>query len=244
MERKIDTDQIIEGYKRKVEERIRFYADLKAVYDPNKDKEGSYTWSFMHNQSFLELRKVTTAYIKGYEKRYKVQLPELLVRVLTEIGSGGYINTHLISAKNELYPPFICIEKSFLDACIAANIDPRIIEDDLNLLYNFDENIFTQADIQKVYETLGAERDKNLVVLFDVGHDQSIVLNRESNERLVISNVPGISNISVFYKGKEYDIPYYKYLNRGIDLDQAICPLNESWWNKMKADIIQMNENS
>ena len=238
MNQDTDIDQIIEVCKKKVEQRKKTFLEIKAIYNPLNDREGSYTWSFIHNDK-MEHRKASLEQIDAYEKKYKIKLPKLLVRVLTEIGSGGYINTHLISFKNELYPPYACMEKEFLDKCLDAKIAPDTIENGINNVYDFEKNEFTNTEIQNVYKSLGADRDKYLVILFDVGHDNVIVLNREDNMKVAVANVPGITNLSFECDGRPYDSPYYQYT--GQTLEQVICPLNEAWWNKMKRDIIQMN---
>ena len=238
MSEKNRLDKIIEDCKAKVEERIKMYEELKAIYNPENDKQGSYTWSFMHSIT-MKLRKTNLHHIKAYQEFYNVKLPKIIIRVLTEVGSGGFINTSLLSFKNELFPPHVLIEKDFLDKCIAAKIDPTQIEYGFNEFYQFENNSFTHPEVQKIYESLNSNRDKYLVIIYGVGHSAVIVLNRENNRRLASADIPGITNLSFTVNGNEYDSPYYQY-GQGT-VEQVICPLNTSWWNKMKQDIINQN---
>ena len=231
---------LIEDCKETVRERIEFYNQLKEIYNPSKDKQGSYTWNFMHNRQYMELRKVSLGYIKEYQQKYNITLPNLLIRVLTEIGSGGYINTNLINHEKKIDAPYVCMEKEFLNKCLDARIDPKLIEDGINEFYDFENNSFTHSGIQKVYKSLESNRDKHLAILFGMGHDVSIVLNREDNTKLVTSGIPGITNLSFQVNSTEYDSPYFKY-EEGT-LNEAICPINEHWWKKMKEDILNMNK--
>jgi len=214
---------------------------MKSIYSEEKDTAGTnYFKHFLSKDP--ELIKVDIGYIKSYEQRLNIKLPEIIVRILTEIGSGTYLNHTFINSKKELFPPIICIEDMFLEKCLGEKISPYYIADTLMHTYDFETNTFHDEKIQPIYKSLGADRDKLMAILFDCGmHDSFIVLNREGETRPAVYNVTGYSNKPFTIDGIEYESPYYKCFD-GKHINTLILDqINTHYWRQMLEEIEVMN---
>ncbi len=170
----LEYQKIIEAIKTQVKERKQLFARMKEIYNPENDRKDSNIFCFL--EKVPTLTNLSETYLKEYEAKLKVQLPEILKKVLVEIGSGKLNNTSFLDQNNELRKPIVCMEDEFLEACLALKISPQYIEDELSWDYDFEENKFKNPSLQRVYESLNANRDKLMTILFYVGQDSYIIL--------------------------------------------------------------------
>lgn len=235
-----EQSETLNAIRAKVEERKILLDEMRTAYNPANDKKESRIWYFMHSD--FETRKVSVDHLKTYQDKYKVQLPDLIVQILSEIGSGALLNHNFTDRNGELYTPCCCFEFDFLKKCLNHGISPMLLENNIRDLYDLENNCFQNEEIQAIYESLNSNRDQYIVVLFALGgHDAYITLNREKKEQIAIYNVPCICNHHFVVDDVEYDIPYYKYLENSVKTS-ILQNMNTAYWRQVYLeDIKEMN---
>lgn len=235
-------DEIIEQVKLKVQERRELFQKMESLYQPNNDIKDSEIHYFLNGiSSKNDLVKLSIEYLEDYQKRYNIKFPHLIIRLLSEVGSGRYINHHFIGNKNELNTLLMCIEEDFLKKCIEAGVPPKFIEEELYWSYDFEKNKFNHTQVQSVYESLNSERDKNITILFALGgHSSYITLNRTNKTQMAVFDIYGICNKPFSVDGNNYESPYFKY--EGSDFKSSILGnINTHYWYSMLEKIKTMN---
>ena len=70
---------------------------MKSLYIPENDLKYSNIYYFLNGvNSKKDLTKLSLEYLEDYQKRYNIKLPNLIIRLLSEIGSGRYVNHHFV----------------------------------------------------------------------------------------------------------------------------------------------------
>lgn len=185
----------------------------------------------------------TLRYLEDYQNRNNIKLPNFFIRLLSEIGSGKYINHHFVGNENELQGLCMCIEEDFLNKCIAEGVPPKFIEEELYWSYDFEKNRFNHPQVQSVYESLKSERDNNITILFALGgHDSYITLNRDNKTQLAIFDIYGICNKPFTVDGTAYESPYFRY--EGGDFKSSMVgSINTRYWYTLLEKINTKNSN-
>ncbi|MFK8009408.1 MAG: hypothetical protein AB8H03_23810 [Saprospiraceae bacterium] len=215
---------------------------MKSLYQPENDTKDSEIYYFLNGViSKSGLKKLSLEYLTDYQKQYKIKLPNFLIRLLSEIGSGRLINHHFVGNKNELQGLVMCLEENFLNRCVAEGVPPRFIEEELYWSYDFEKNRFNHPQVQSIYESLNSERDKNITLLFALGgHSSYITLNRVNNTQVAVFDIYGICNKTFTVDGQEYESPYFMYGD--IDFKSSILGnINTHYWYSMLEKIKTMN---
>ncbi|MCC6726107.1 MAG: hypothetical protein IT258_16490 [Saprospiraceae bacterium] len=237
-----ELNEILNAIRAKVEERKLLLDEMRLAYNPDKDKRESREWYFMHAN--YESTKFSLDYLREYQEKYKIQLPELIIRILNEIGSGKLLNRSFTDSKGGLNSPLYCFEIDFLKKCLDSGVSPKLIEDKMFDLYDLENNSFNNEEIQAIYESVNSNRDENIVILFANGDDSYLILNRDKKEKLAIFNITGICNQSIIIDGFEYDFPYYQYVGENSIGASFIQQLNTEYWRKPIFEAIkEMNKN-
>ncbi len=238
-------DKIIQQIKLQVQERRQLFQEMKFLYQPENDIKDSEIYYFLNGVlSKNDLKKLSLAYLADYQKRYKIKLPHLIIRILSEIGSGRYINYHFIGNNNELHGLSMCLEEYFLNRCITEGVPPKFIEEELYWSYDFEKNRFSHPQVQSIYESLNSERDKNITILFALGgHSSYLTLNRTNNSQVAVFDICGICNKTFTVDGIEYESPYFMY--EKIDFKSSILGnINTHYWYSLLEKIKTMNAQS
>lgn len=236
-----DLDIIIRKIQDEIEQRRFLFDRMKSIYSEEKDTSGTSFFKYFLNKD-PELIRLDMGDIISYEQRMNVKLPQIIVRILTEIGSGVYLNHTFFNNKKELIAPIVCLEDSFLEKCIEEKISPYFIDNSIMHIYDFETNTFQDEKIQSIYKSLGSDRDKHMAVLYDCGyHDSYIVLNREGEMRPAVYDVTGYSNKTFTVDGIEYESPYYKCMDEGHINTLVLEQINTYYWKHMLKEIEEMN---
>lgn len=238
-------DKIIQQAKLKVQERRELFQKMKSLYQSENDVKDSEIYYFLNGiNSKKDLIKLSLEYLEDYQKRYNIKLPNLIIRLLSEIGSGKYINHHFVGNENELQGLVMCIEEAFLNKCIAEGVPPKFIEEELYWTYDFEKNRFNHAHVQSIYESLNSERDKNITILFALGgHSSYITLNRTNKNQVAVFDIYGICNKPFTVDGVAYESPYFKY--EKDDFKSSILgSINTHYWYSLLEKINTMNSKS
>lgn len=238
-------DIIIQQIKLEVQKRRELFQKMNSLYQPENDIKDSEIYHFLNGiNSKKGLKKLSLEYLEDYQKRYNIKLPNLIIRLLSEIGSGKYINHNFVGNENKLHGLVMCIEEDFLNECITEGVPPKFIEEKLYWSYDFEKNKFNHPQVQSIYESLNSERDKNITILFALGgHDSFITLNRENKTRPAVFDICGICNKPFTVDGSEYESPYFMY--EGTDFKSSILgSINTRYWYSMLEKIKTMNSKS
>ena len=235
-------DIIIQEIKLKVQERRELFKEMKNLYRIENDVKESEIYYFLNGvNSKRDLKKLSLSYLEEYQKRYRIKLPQFIIRILSEIGSGRYINHHFVRHEHELHSLVMCLEEEFLNKCIAAGVPPKFIEEELSWAYDFEKNRFNHPQVQSIYESLNSERDKNITILFELGgHDSYITLNRENKTQIAVFDIYGYSNKPFTVDGVHYESPYFKYLDSNFK-SSILESINTHYWYIMLEKIKAMN---
>ena len=238
-------DKIIQQIKIKVQERRELFQKMKALYQPENDVKDSEIYYFLNGiNSKKDLIKLSLEYLEGYQKRNNIKLPNLIIRLLSEIGSGKYINHHFLKNENELSDLVMCLEEEFLNKCIAEGVPPKFIEEELYWTYDFEKNKFNHPQVQSIYESLNSERDKNITILFALGgHSSYITLNRTNKTQIAIFDIYGICNKAFTVDGVAYESPYFRY-EAGDFKPSILGAINTRYWYSLLEKINTMNSKS
>ena len=138
----------------------------------------------------------------------------------------------------------MCLEQDFLDKCSSAGVPPKFIEEELYWSYDFEKNRFNHPQVQSIYESLNAERDKNITILFELGgHSSYITLNRENSTQDAVFDISGICNKTFTVDGVEYESPYFMYVDPNYKLT-ILRNINTHYWYTMLEKIKTMNSKS
>ena len=235
-------DKIIQQIKLKVQERRELFQKMKSLYQPGNDIKDSEIYYFLNGKK--NLKKLSLEYLEDYQKRNNLKLPNLIIRLLSEIGSGKYINHHFLKNENELSDPVMCLEEEFLNKCIAEGVSPKFIEEELYWSYDFVKNKFNHPQVQSIYESLNSERDKNITILFALGgHSSYITLNRANKTQVAVFDIYGICNKAFSVDGTEYESPYFRY-EKGDFKSSILGSINTRYWYRMLEKINTMNSKS
>lgn len=235
-------DRIIQQIKLQVQERRQLFQKMKSLYQPENDIKDSEIYYFLNGvNSKTDLKKLSLEYLADYQKRNNIILPHFIIRLLSEIGSGRYINHNFVGNQNELHGLSMCLEEEFLNRCSSAGVPPKFIEEELCWSYDFEKNRFNHSQVQSIYESLNSERDKNITLLFALGgHSSYITLNRVNNTQVAVFDIPGICNKTFTVNGREYESPYFMYEN--IDFKTSILGnINTHYWYSLLEKINTMN---
>lgn len=234
-------DEIISQILEKVEERRELLNKIKSSYNPKNDERESRVWYFI-NSTFGLSSKLSIEYLEAYQERYKVKLPELIIRILIEIGSGRLLNHSFLDAKGELQTPLYCFDFDFLQSCLDNGVNPKLLEDEMFDLYDIENDYFNNPEIQTIYNRSKSNRDKSLIILFPLGgHSSYLILNRENNEELAVFNISGICNKTITIDDYEYDFPFYQYTGGSIG-DSILQNINTDYWKMILQEINEMNK--
>ncbi len=238
-------DMFIQQIKEMVQERKDLFQKMKSLYQPENDLKYSEVYYFLNGTSNQnDLKKLSLEYLENYQKRYSIKLPNLIIRILSEIGSGKYINHSFVGNDNELQSLSMCIEQDFLNKCVEQGVPPKFIEEELYWTYDFEENRFNHAQVQSIYESLNSDRDKNITILFALGgHSSYITLNRPNKTQIAIFDICGICNKTFTVNGKEYESPYFKYMKDSFRSSIVGC-INTRYWYSLLDKINTMNSKS
>ncbi|MFK7772243.1 MAG: hypothetical protein AB8F94_08885 [Saprospiraceae bacterium] len=235
-------DRIIQQIKLQVQERRELFQQMKSLYQPENDLKESEIYYFLNGiNSEKDLKKLSIEYLADYQKRNNIKLPHFIIRILSEIGSGRYINHHFVGNNNELQGLVMCLEEEFLNKCVSAGVPPKFIEEKLYWSYDFEKNSFNHPQVQSIYESLNSKRDKNITILFALGgHSSYITLNRVNNTQVAVFDICGICNKTFTVDGIEYESPYFMY--QKIELKSSILGnINTHYWYRMLEKIKTMN---
>lgn len=207
---KAHIDNVINSIKKSASRNLATLNKIEDLYSSEKyHSESNVSYLLKRNRNLTRLSLEETT---AFQRMFDITLPEIIIQLLTEVGSGFIVNLNFCNNERKMYSPHVCIEDYFLNLCLNEKINPYLFDTNLSQIYDLKNNTFLVPKIQEIYESLNSERDKHLTVLLNLGsHESFITLNRANNTKLALFDVTSFSNKIYMLDGKEYEHAYYKY---------------------------------